>query len=43
MRVIDNKTKEHTVFYAPTIEGSPSREFNIIVFYDEGARLVAVI
>ena len=47
MRVIDNKTRE-TLFLTRIesrfcIVGSPSHEFIIIVFYDEGAGLVAVI
>ena len=44
MRVIDNKTREHGIAYTNQVRlriiGSPSHEFIIIVFYDEGAILV---
>ena len=46
MRAFDNKTNEHTVFTRIEsrfcIVGSPSHEFTIIAFYDEGAGLVAM-
>ena len=43
MRRSDNKTREPNVSYTNCIVGSPSHEFIINAFYDEGAELVAVI
>ena len=46
MQVINNKTREHTIFTRIEsrlcIVGSSSHEFIIIAFHDEGAGLVAM-
>ena len=47
MRVFDNKIREHAATNVIEshfcIVGSPSHEFTIIAFYNEGAGLVAML